>query len=120
MRSGHTIPLSDRMHSNVDSSSSEEMMDTLLACLALSHSNQDSEHPDSTSLKQASCITSALMFSQDNVGNGQANTVLDPLNPWHTLQAKPLQKLALNDAETPSISAYSKCTPHLLNTKLSY
>ena len=92
-------------------------MDIILACLALSHSNQDSEHPDSTSLKQASCITSALMFSQDNVGNGQANAVLDPLNPWHTLQVKPLQKLALNDAETPGILTYSKCTPHLLNTK---
>jgi len=118
MRSGHTIPLSDRKHSNVNLSSSEEMMDIILACLALSHSNQDDEHPDSTSLKQASCITSALMFSQNNVGNGQANAVLDPLNPWHTLQVKPLQKLALNDAETQGILTYSKCTPHLLNTNL--
>jgi len=113
MRSDHT------MHSK-DLSSSEEMMDIILACLALSHSNQDNEHPDSTNLKQASCITSALIFSQDNVGNGQANAVLDPLNPWHTLQVKPLQKLALNDAETPGILAYSKCTPHLLSTKLLY
>jgi len=117
MRSGHTTPLSDRMHSNEDLSSSEEMMDIILACLALSHSNQDNEHLDSTNLKQASCITSALMFSQDD---GKASAALDPLNPWHTLQVKPLQKLALNDAETPGILAYSKCTPHLLNTKLSY
>ena len=103
-------------------------MDILLACLALSHSNQDSERPDSTVVKQASCITSALVFSQDVTstdGNKQREiTPIDPLNPWHTLQVKPMQKLAAafesltNDEETPyrSVLAYALSTPHLLDT----
>ena len=120
------------MYSMSDNSSSEErrgeIMDILLACLALSHSNQDSECPDSTVVKQASCITSALVFSQDVTstdGNKQREiTPIDPLNPWHTLQVKPMQKLAAafesltNDEETPdrSVLAYALSTPHLLDT----
>jgi len=106
-----------------------EMLDVLIACLALSRSGHDGEDPDETTLKQTSCITSALMFCQEEAsGNGNENemAVIDPLNPWHTLQVKPVQRLAdsskVDDAKgypRESLLSYSLLTPHLLDTKSS-
>ena len=65
-----------------------DMTDIVLACLALSQSNQDHEHPDPSSTKRASCIVSALMFSREDPPGDKAGhrTMVDPLNPWHTMR----------------------------------
>jgi len=71
----------------------EDMVDVMLACLAFTRSNQEDR---SLSARQASCITSALMFSEEGAsddGHGRM-AAISTLNPWHTLQVKHLQKLA--------------------------
>ena len=80
----------------------EKMTDVLLACLALSHYNQGEEVNESNH-DQVSCITSSLLIGPSNHNeSSDANdlTVLDPLNPWHTLHSKPLKKLT-TDFELP-------------------
>ena len=64
------------------------------------------------------------MFSQEEAcGNGNSElAVLDPLNPWHTLQAKPVQRLAdligegTGGALHCPLLSYAKLAPHLLDT----
>ena len=111
-----------------DGSSNEErrgeITNILLACLALSRSVDSVEAPDPSSVRQASCVASALMFS--NGEEGVAQNVLDPLNPWHTLQVKPLQKLvdaadssAQHDDDampSESLRAFAQAMPHLSDT----
>jgi hypothetical protein len=102
-----------------------DMTDIVLACLALSQSNQYHEHPDPLSVKRASCIVSALMFSHEDTPGDKAGhrTVFDPLNPWHTIQARPMQRLAspcVDDGNPhDSSSAYASAMPYLLDTKSS-
>lgn len=102
-----------------------DMTDIVLACLALSQSNQDHEHPDPSSTKRASCIVSALIFSREDPPGDKAGhrTVVDPLNPWHTIQVRPLQTSAspCDDDGNPHDSsvAYANAMPHHLDTKSS-
>lgn len=105
-----------------------DVMDVVLACLALTTFNHDNNDPDIVSAKQVSCLTSTLMFTQkDTLGDKTRHrTLIDPLNPWHTLQVKALQQstsLLLDDNGIldDATSAYVNATPHLLNIKpLSY
>ena len=92
---------------------SNKMDGVLLACLALSHSNQD----DSASAKQASCIASALMFSPAG-DDGSPEEVIDPLNPFHTLQVKHMSKVE-QSTQSKSVLAYAASTPYLLDTSSS-
>jgi hypothetical protein len=90
-----------------------EMTNLLLACLALSQSSQVDELCDESNVKQARCIASALMFSQEETNDSDMQSVLlDPLNPWHTIQVKSLQKLehlhdecSLNDSLSNYLAA---------------
>jgi hypothetical protein len=104
-------------HDGVRLPSSEErrgeMTNLLLACLALSQSSQVDELCDESNVKQARCIASALMFSQEETNDSDMQSVLlDPLNPWHTIQVKSLQKLehlhdecSLNDSLSNYLAA---------------
>ncbi|KAL7432555.1 hypothetical protein ACHAXM_003827 [Skeletonema potamos] len=67
------------------------MIDVILCCLSLSQRNRDYVNVEQSHIEEVSCITSALMFSDetDKCGAG----VVDPLNPWHSLQLKPLAQL---------------------------
>lgn len=74
--------------------SSGSMIDVLLCCLSLSQSGHVTA--EQTHIKEVSCITSALMFSDaptEEVSEDSDVTVVDPLNPWHSLQLKPLIQL---------------------------
>ncbi|KAL3761856.1 hypothetical protein ACHAWU_009021 [Discostella pseudostelligera] len=105
-------------HDGMRSPSSDErrgeMTNLILACLALSQSSQDDELCDSSSMIQANCITSALMFTKAKmIDNDMKAVILDPLNPWHTIQVKTLQKMArlqhdecsINDSLTNYLAA---------------
>ncbi|KAL9189050.1 hypothetical protein ACHAXT_011540 [Thalassiosira profunda] len=110
-----------------DGSSNEERRgettEIILACLALSRP-VSVEAPNPSSVRHASSVASALMFS--NGEEGVAEDVLDPLNPWHTLQVKPLQKLvdtadsSHDDDEgvlpSESLRAFAQSMPHLSDT----
>lgn len=105
-----------------------DVMNVVLACLALTQFNHDNDEPETASAKQVSCLTSTLMFTQkDTLGDKTRHrTLIDPLNPWHALQVKALQQstsLLLDDNGNldEATSAYVNATPHLLNIKpLSY
>jgi hypothetical protein len=129
-RTGEPIPKRQRRESMFGAGRLPEegwgdMSDVVLACLALSQSDRDHEHPDSSSAKRVSCISSALMFSRKDAPGDKTwyPTVVDPLNPWHTIQVKPLQRSAsfCDDGNNPydTSLAYAHATPHLLDTKSS-
>ncbi|KAL7553578.1 hypothetical protein ACHAWF_016878 [Thalassiosira exigua] len=106
----------------------EETTDMLLACLALSHAGRDDDR-DPSVVKSASHIASSLMSGHDELqsNGGNERALLDPLNPWHTLQLKPLQRLANLNAppgrkddegnRNEPLELYAVATPHLLDTK---
>ena len=94
----------------------EAMMDILIACLNFSLSDQDDEHADRMNLKQVSCVTSAIMHCQEGEsGDENEKTVLDPLNPWHSLQVKSVNRLADFEADD-SLLSYSQLTPQYFST----
>ena len=71
------------------------MTNLILACLALSQTSSQGDYDvccDSSSMEQVQCITSALMVSPEGKeDNDTSAALLDPLNPWHTIQVKALQ-----------------------------
>lgn len=76
----------------LQNNTSGSMIDVLLCCLSLSQQGHvTSGH---THIKDMSCITSALMFSDESTeeeATEDSNVkVVDPLNPWHSLQLRPL------------------------------
>lgn len=111
---------------------SGRISDILLACLALSRCNQDEDMEKST-LEQISCITSSLMYhpSKENAFSDEnEDAILNPLNPWHTLQANPVEKIATrfelplhddNNGETihNSLLSYTSSIPSFFDTAVS-
>jgi hypothetical protein len=101
-----------------------DMTDVILACLALSLSNQQDEEPDPSCSKRASRIASALLLGHEKKAPGNMKnhrTAMDPLNPWHTIQARRMQGLAslCDDDGNPHDAswAYVRAIPHLFDTK---
>eukprot|EP00577_Skeletonema_sp_RCC1716_P009525 CAMPEP_0113422040 /NCGR_PEP_ID=MMETSP0013_2-20120614/28239_1 /TAXON_ID=2843 ORGANISM="Skeletonema costatum, Strain 1716" /NCGR_SAMPLE_ID=MMETSP0013_2 /ASSEMBLY_ACC=CAM_ASM_000158 /LENGTH=664 /DNA_ID=CAMNT_0000309739 /DNA_START=1 /DNA_END=1993 /DNA_ORIENTATION=+ /assembly_acc=CAM_ASM_000158 len=83
--------------------SSGSMIDVLLCCLSLSQSGHVTA--ERSHIKEVSCITSALMFSDaptEEVSEDSGVTVVDPLNPWHSLQLKPLIQLMEDENSSPN------------------
>jgi len=95
--------------------SSGSMIDVLLCCLSLSQSGHvPAEH---SHIKEVSCITSALMFSDASAEEASEDsdvTVVDPLNPWHTLQLKPLMQLMEDENSSPQSNESSPMTESLI------
>ena len=99
-----------------------DMTDVLLACLALSLSNQ--EYPDPSCSKRAYRIASSLFLGREENASGDVQdhrAVIDPLNPWHTIHARRMQGLASlcddDDNRHDASRAYASAIPHLLDTK---
>ena len=82
------------------------MIDVILCCLSLSQCNRGDDIADQTHIKELSCITSALVFSgndNEDASNDSAvsrRQVVDAINPWHSLQLKPLMQIISNSNET--------------------
>lgn len=100
------------------------MIDAILCCLSLSQRDRGHTTVEQSHIEEVSCITSALMFSDasteevsnDGVGMLTSLSPVDPLNPWHSLQLKPIMQLvedehsSNNDESTPmmeSLIAYT-------------
>lgn len=88
---------------------SGSMIDVLLSCLSFSQQGH-------VTAEELSCITSALMISDGSTGEEafeESNlTVVDPLNPWHSLQLKKLKPLIkLIEDENASSSKSIESTP---------
>jgi hypothetical protein len=87
-------------------STSRSMIDVILCCLSLSQCNRGDDIADQTHIKELSCITSALVFSgndNEDASNDSAvsrRQVVDAINPWHSLQLKPLMQIISNSNET--------------------
>lgn len=94
---------------------SGSMIDVLLCCLSVSQSGHiPAEH---SHIKEVSCITSALMFSDaptEEASEDSYVTVLDPLNPWHTLQLKPLTQLMEDENSSPQSNESSLMAESLI------
>ncbi|KAK1747601.1 hypothetical protein QTG54_001564 [Skeletonema marinoi] len=83
--------------------SSGSMIDVLLCCLSISQSGHVTA--ERSHIKEVSCITSALMFSDaptEEVSEDSDEMVVDPLNPWHSLQLKPLIQLMEDENSSPN------------------
>jgi len=98
-------------------SSSGSMIDVLLCCLSLSQSGH--VPAEESHIKEVSCITSALMFSDAPAEEDSEESdvmVVDPLNPWHTLQLKPLMQLMEDENASPKSNEPS----HMIESLTSY
>ena len=75
--------------------SNKSMIDTILCCLSLSQQNRGGTAIEQSHVEEVSSITTALMNSNgsNNASNNSDAMVVDPLNPWHSLQLKPLMQL---------------------------
>ena len=123
-KSGQTLRnYIDNRQSPTEDSHGEEMSDIILACLALSRSNQGDLQ---STVEKAACLSSALMSTEED----GTSAVIDPLNPWHTLQIKPMAKLAALVPPSPSgggvagadrdnLLSFIHSTPHLYGTSTS-
>lgn len=94
-----------------------DMADLMLLCMTFTQSHLV-EALDRSSMDQASCIAASLMTAQDN-----KQQVLDPLNPWHSLNINPLKELtsrlegSQEDPGTDLIAAYSSAVPVCFDTR---
>jgi hypothetical protein len=86
------------------------MIDVILCCLALSqYSNRGGGNAEQTHIEEVSCITSALMFSDASADEDSHDRdmpqdhAIDPLNPWHSLQLKPLMQLISDNESNPTM-----------------
>ena len=77
------------MDSN-DNKQSRDMVDLMMLCMTMTQSNLD-EGYDRSSIDQASCIASSLMHNDTD--QKEAAAVIDPLNPWHSLNINTLKEL---------------------------
>ena len=126
-KSGQTLRnYIDNRQSPTEDSHGEEMSDIILACLALSRSNLGDLQPDISTVEKVACLSLALVSTEED----GTSAVIDPLNPWHTLQIKPMAKLAALVPPSPrdggvagaardNLLSYINSTPHLFGTSTS-
>lgn len=98
------------MQKQKHSAHESSMIDVILCCLALSqYSNRGGGNAEQTHIKEVSCITSALMFSDASAHEASHDSdmpqehAIDPLNPWHSLQLKPLMQLISDNESNPTM-----------------
>ena len=114
------------MDSN-DNKQSRDMVDLMMLCMTMTQSNLD-EGYDRSSIDQASCIASSLMHNDTD--QKEAAAVIDPLNPWHSLNINTLKELTCSllgdsdlehDASIASTAAvigkYSDAVPVCFDTR---
>ena len=114
------------MDSN-DNKQSRDMVDLMMLCMTMTQSNLD-EGYDRSSIDQASCIASSLMHNDTD--QKEAAAVIDPLNPWHSLNINTLKELTCSllgdsdvehDASIASsasvIGKYSDAVPVCFDTR---
>jgi hypothetical protein len=88
----------------------------MILCMTLSQSDID-EGIDRSSMDQISCIASSLMPQVEK------QQVLDPLNPWHSLNINPLKELmsrletSQGEPATDAIVSYSLAVPSCFATR---
>jgi hypothetical protein len=93
-----------------------DLAEVLIMCMTLSQSYHEGGM-DKTAVEESSCIASSLITDRDST-----NVVLDPLNPWHSLNVTSLKELTSTleisaDDETDAISSYVLSVPSCLNTR---
>jgi hypothetical protein len=108
---------SSRRTNTADSTTSKrDMTDLMILCMTLSQSDID-EGIDRSSMDQISCIASSLMPQVEK------QQVLDPLNPWHSLNINPLKELmsrletSQGEPATDAIVSYSLAVPSCFATR---
>jgi len=114
------------------SQNNEKLTDILITCLALSRYSSGEEFYESNLFKVSTFAASMLRQNDVNESNhddAPNDSIMDPLNPWHTFQMKPLKKLADN-FEMPleggddhnlfgSLSLYASAVPCCYDTTFS-
>ena len=107
-----------RTDTTSSSKAQHDMTDIMTLCMTLSQSYFD-EGMDRSSVDQTACIASSLMSSDQNT----KHQVLDPLNPWHSLNvnfmkelSSRLEKGSQDEHGNCAISSYSSALPSCFDT----
>ena len=111
-----------RTYEMVRGASRREMTDILLTCMAISQSNAK-EGVVEAIVQQTSCIGSSLMSKGGESGDDNGCTVLDSLNPWHTLQIDFLRELTSKLEQSSRVDGgggYSSSVPSCFDTKATF